>query len=665
MIAGAAALLTSARLPLAMAAQQSEPASSNPVDVILPEKPTDLFSSTFTAELLSRSLLSAAEWHPYPRAAEREAWLQIPKDYADAIVARAEKAKSSEWEVIPATVFLEYKRTGNRSHFEGYYFARRNHLTDLVLGECVESTGRFLDEIVNGVWLVCEETFWGLPAHLFLQRTHPSSGLPDAEEPVVDLFAADTGATMSWIHYLLSAQFDQLNQMITRRIRFEVKRRILDPAFEREDFVWMFREFEGQRHHLGNWTPWIDSNWLTATLLLEPDPDRRKATIVKICRSVDQYIQDYSDDAACAEGPGYWNVSPGSTFDCSTLLSSATGEAGNPLTNPFVRKMLRYIADVHISGPWYVDYGDAPPKMDECGQFLYRIGSAANDETLQEFGAFNVSAAAVRDGVLSEGQGHLGRAFPDLLASAKAVVADKKDALVRDSWYPDLGLMTARIKEGAIDGFYLAMQAAPNQRAHGHNDSGSFIVFHEGNPVFVDIGPEAYTAPRYKFSVQSAYHNLPTIGGVMQSGKSPRYRASDLRYSADDSRSYVSMNLATAYPDEAGIIHWTRTLTLDRVENRIHLNEDFQLQKKVPVQLSFMTPRVPTVGPKGKIVFTAAGTQARDVTLTYDATLVTPTVEKMDFTDDWLVQRWGKTFYRVLLTSAAPADSGKWAIEFA
>jgi len=665
MIAGAAALLGSAHLPFAFAAQQAGTASGNPVSADLPEKPKDLFVSTFTPELLSKTLISASEWHPYPKAAEREEWQQIPAEMASALVARAEKAVGAEWESFPATVFLEYKRTGNRAHFERYYFTRRNRLTDLVLGECVEGNGRFLDELINGIWLACEETFWGLPAHLGLQRTHPGSGLPDVEEPIVDLFAADTGATMSWIHYLLGAQLESLNAMIAPRIRFEVKRRILDPAFTRDDFIWMFHDYKGQRRHLGNWTPWIDSNWLTATLLLEPDPDRRKATVAKICRSVDQYLEDYSVDACCAEGPGYWNVSPGSYFDCCTLLTSATGGAGNPLTDPFVRKMFRYIADVHINGPWFVDYGDAPPKMNECGQFLYRIGTAIGDETLQAFGAFNTSVDAVREGVLSEGQGHLVRAFPNLLASAKAVAAVKRDALVRDAWYPALNLMTARIREGVSDGFYLAMQAAPNQRAHGHNDSGSFIVFHDGDPVFVDIGPEAYTAPRYKFSVQSAYHNLPTVGGVMQSAAKPQYRASDVQYFADDSRAAVAMNLGTAYPKDAGIARWIRTLTLDRVADRIRLDEDFQLEKNVPVQLSFMTPRVPSQGPAGKIVFTATKAQIHDVTLSYDAALIAPTLEKIDLTDDWLVGRWGKTIYRVLLTSVAPTDRGKWLIEFA
>ena len=527
MIAGAAALLGSAHLPIAMAAQQIGAPNGDPANENLPEKPKALFCSTFTPELLSKSLVSASEWHPYPKAAEREAWQQVPREIADAIVGRAEKIKGTEWESFPATVFLEYKRNGNRSHYERYYFARRVRLNDLALGECVEGKGRFLDELINGIWLTCEETFWGLPAHLVLQKEHPGSGLPDVEEPIVDLFAAETGVAMSWIHYLLGPQLEQANAMITPRMRFEVKRRILDPAYARDDFFWMFKEYKGQTHRLGNWTSWIDSNWLASNLLLEPDSDRRKAAILKICRSLDDYLDDYSIDACCQEGPGYWNVSPGSYFDCCALLTSATGGTGNPLTDPFVRKMFRYIADVHINGPWFVDYGDAPPKMDECGEFLYRIGSATNDNTLQRYGAFNASVAAAHGGDFPDGQGHLGRQFPNVLAYAKAVAAEKQDALVRDSWYPDLGLMTARIKEGSADGFYLAMQAAPNQRAHGHNDSGSFIVFRDGSPVFVDIGPEAYAAPRYKFSVQSAYHNLPTIGGVMQSGQRPTYRASD------------------------------------------------------------------------------------------------------------------------------------------
>jgi hypothetical protein len=664
-LTGAAMLVGTARLSFALAALPKKVVNVGPEGTNSPEKPNNLLSSTFTLEVLSRSLISASDWHPYPKASERDAWRQVHKEVADNAVARAEKINGTAWEALPASIFLEYKRNGNRSHFERYFFTRRSRLLDLVLGECVEGKGRFLDEIINGVWLECEETFWGLPAHLSLQRVHPGSGLPDIEEPIVDLFAADAGAVMSWIHYLLGDQLNQLNPMITRRIEVEVKRRILDPALERDDFSWMFKEWKNEKHRLNNWTPWINSNWLTANLLLEPDANRRVAAILKICRSVDQYLEDYSPDACCQEGPGYWNVSPGSYFDCCTLLTSATGRAANPLANPFIRKMLRYIADVHISGPWFVDYGDAPPKMEESGEFVYLIGTAINDSTLQAYGAFNASAAALRGEAVTDEQGHLGRVFPSLLVSAKAIASEKRDALVRDSWYPDLGLMTARVKEDRTNGFYLAMQAAPNQRPHGHNDSGSFIVFHDGNPIIVDIGPEAYTAARFKFSVQSAYHNLPTVGGVMQSSNDPKYRASDLHYSTDDSSASVSMNLGTAYPEEAGLIRWIRTLTLDRKANHVHLNENFQLHNKVAIQLSFMTPCVPTQGPAGSVLLTPPDTSARGVTLSYDSALLAASIEKIGLTDDWLVSRWGKTIYRVLLTSTSPTDGENWKIEFA
>jgi hypothetical protein len=62
-------------------------------------------------------------------------------------------------------------------------------------------------------------------------------------------------------------------------------------------------------------------------------------------------------------------------------------------------------------------------------------------------------------------------------------------------------------------------------------------------------------------------------------------------------------------------------------------------------------------------VFSAAASSVRDISLSYNAALIAPVIEKVDLTDEWLAGRWGKTIYRVLLTSVAPTDNGKWAIE--
>jgi len=181
LLAGAVALLSEARLPSVFAAmRQNGTEGSKPEGVKLPQKPKDLLSSTFTAELLSKSLASASAWHPFPKADDREPWQSLPSDVSEGIVKRAEVVLGTEWASLPATVFLEYKRTGNRSHYEALNFTRRGRLSNLVLAECIEGKGRFVDEIANGVWLICEETFWGVPAHLGLQKA--GTGLPDSTD---------------------------------------------------------------------------------------------------------------------------------------------------------------------------------------------------------------------------------------------------------------------------------------------------------------------------------------------------------------------------------------------------------------------------------------------------------------------------------------------------
>jgi hypothetical protein len=328
--------------------------------------------------------------------------------------------------------------------------------------------------------------------------------------------------------------------------------------------------------------------------------------------------------------------------------------------------MEHYIADIHIANDYYVNYGDAGVKEGPSPELTYRIGSGVGDKVLQACGAFYMPSIVAAS---SGEEDSLVRVVPNILSAEKVRSAQKADALERDSWYPALGLMTARVRAGRSDGFYLAVQAAPNLRSHGHNDSGSFIVFHDGEPVIIDVGVEDYTAKTFSserytiWTMQSAYHNLPTVGGVMQSAAKATYRASDLHYFNDDSHAGLSMNLATAYPEEAGIVRWLRNITLDRKAGSIRLAEDFQLQRKVPVVLSFMTSRVPSQGPNGSVVLSAADRSVHDVSLKYDASLAVPSFEKIVLKDEGLRHTWGESIFRVLLTSTDPTDSGRWTIE--
>jgi Heparinase II/III-like protein len=639
--------------------------------------PQNLLGTTFTESFLNTHLATVDQWHPYPRWSERSAWDAVPSDIRTAFVERAEADQKEGWNVLLATEFLQFKRTGDRSHYDSDRSGRRAMLERLVLAECFEGKGRFTDEIVNGVWLICEESFWGAPAHLSMQKA--GVGLPDITDPIIELFGAETAQLLSWTKYLVGDQLDQVSPLVNKRIVLEAQRRILEPARKRDDFWWMgFQKNPQNIARLNNWTPWINSNLLVTNLILEDDPVLRVAETVRITRSIDAYLNEYWPDAAEEEGPGYYSRSVLGLFDVLSTLESATSNSSDIFTKPFIDAMGRFILNVHIAGDDYLAYGDAHRHAVPPGDMLYRFGKAAHDAQLEAFGAFN----AAKEGLDAtgtaltravNGQSSLLRALPAVLEATEIRGARKEDVLVRDAWYPDFGLMTAREKYGSTDGMYVAVLASNNGRSHGHNDTGNFVIYLDGQPVTIDVGVVAYTAETLWFTgspnrwtiwtMQSAYHNLPTVGGVMQQN-GVQYQATDRKYSSNEDRATYSFNIALAYPKEAGIKSWVRTVTLNRKTDNITLEENFELMHTVPVSLSVITPRLPTVGPSGSITLRLASGQGKDCLLKYNGADIDPKVETINLEDRGLRMSWGPQIYRILLNSKEPVANGKWTYEF-
>ncbi len=634
--------------------------------------PHNLLSTTYPESFLASRLAAYGAWHPYPTWSEREPWDAVPADIRMAIVERAEADRKAGWKALLATTFLDFKRNGNRTRYEADNFGRRAMLQHLVLAECLEGKGRFVDDIANGVWLTCEETFWGAPAHLAAQKA--GVGLPDVTEPIIELFSAETAQLLSWTTYLLGPQLDAVSPLINKRIRIETERRMLKPARERNDFTWMGLGGPRQEHRLNNWCPWINSNLLVTNLILEEDPRLRVLETVRITKSVDAYLNDYWPDAAEEEGPGYYSRSVMCLFEVLGTLESATGNSTGILANPFIDAMGRFILNVHIANDDYVDYGDVHGKAAPSGDVLYRFGKAVHDPQLEAFGAFyaarsgwNAQGAGLTN-ALNENLTSLSRSLPAVLEANEVRAAQQEDVLVRDAWYPDFGLMTAREKAGATAGMYVAVLASNNGRSHSHNDTGNFVIYQDGEPVTIDVGVEAYTAKTFSrerytiWTMQSAYHNLPTVGGVMEHD-GVEFQATDRKYSTNDERATVSFNIATAYPKEAGIRNWTRTVTLDRVRSRVVVEEDFELDSSVPITLSIMTPRIPTADGQGRITMALAAGDGKAALLTFDSAALSPDIEKIVLTDPHLREDWGDQIYRILLKSQ-PVSRGKWSYEF-
>ena len=616
-------------------------------------------SGPWNAARLAAALTRRADWRPYPAARERAPWLQLPPALREAAIRGAEAALGQPWPSLPATVFLEYRREGNRSRYEALWSARRKRVRMLALGECCEAKGRFLDELANGLWLTCEETYWGFPAHLNLQRA--GYGLPDVEEPTVDLFAADTGSLLAWVEYLLGGELETVSPLLRRRLAVEVRRRILDVCWARDDFWWMGIAPHVNRR-MNNWNPWINSNWLTCALLME-DEQRRPAAVAKILRSLDRFLDAYHPDGGCDEGPGYWSHAGGSMFECLELLYSASAGRIDFYNLPLVREIGGYIYRAHIHEDWYVNFADASARTTIAGDLVYRFGKRIQDPLMAAHGAWAVQRSGARVTELTA----IARQLGALFHYEEERKAPGAPPLVRDVWLAQTHLFAARIKGGSAAGLYLAAQGGHNAESHNHNDVGNFILYANGEPALIDVGVETYTAKTFSaqrydiWTMQSAWHNLPTVNGVMQAA-GRQYEARECRHTAGDGAAELSMEIAAAWPKEAGLQSWRRTFKLDRSTGEASVRDAVRLARAAnQVEFNLVTICEVEPGAAGTLILKGGKLRGARVQLAFDPSLAVEIEERA--TDDARLRSvWGATIRRIRLLAKSVGHSGDWTL---
>ena len=617
------------------------------------QDPRNLLTGGLSEQALAAALIPAAQWHPYPTIQDRADWEAVPQEIRAGFIREGQQYLGTTWERIPATVTLQYIRNGNRSNYDALNTRQREKLATLVFAEVFENQGRFLDQIADGIWAICEQTFWGSTAHLGMQRA--GNGLPDVTEPIVELFSAETGALLAWTDHLLEDRLDKASPLLRKRIRAEVDRRLLTPALQRDDFWWMGF---GERKNVNNWNPWINSNWLAAVLLLEADPRRRTASVYKIMRSLDNFINIYPDDGASDEGPGYWGRAGASLFDNLELLRSATNGTVDIYRAPLVRNMGQYIYRVYIKDQYFVPMGDASAKITPDAELVYQFGKRIADPVMQGFGAL----LAQRRGAYRPGSSSPGRILPALFVAREIATAQASEPLLGSVWLADLQLMAARSIPNKAQGLYVAAWGGHNAQSHNHNDVGNFIVYGDGKPVLIDLGVETYSAKTFSsqrydiWTMQSAYHNLPTINGVMQAA-GREYQAKAVSFNETANRVTFSADIASAYPAAAAVERWQRRVTLDRKAPTVELEDRYELKQwKEPVRLNLMTPLSVDTSQPG-----AVHLGGRYV-LTFDGHELHATAEEIPISDEHLRSVWGERVERLVLTTQGTALRGGYRV---
>jgi hypothetical protein len=631
-----------------------------------------MLQQRYSLQDLAGLLIPRADFHPHPTIEDRNAWVALSAPVRSAQVQRAEAYLGFDYPSLPATLFLQYSRMGNRRNYERPHFERRGSLEMLVTAECIEGKGRFLDDIANGIWAICEESYWGVPAHIRVQQA--GNTLPDAAEPTVDLFAAETGNLIAWAWYLLGDRLDGISPVIRERMALELERRILTPLYERDDFHWMGFSLRAGQQRVNNWNPWICSNWLSAVLLMESDENRRRVTVHKIMRALDNFIDPYPADGGCDEGPSYWGKAGASLFDNLELFHSASDGQIDLYAEPLVQEIGRFVYRAHIDSDYYVNFADAPALVYPDGVLVYRYGERIRDPQMMQHGLWLAQRQQLAEwGYGANGdirQNNFQRLLRGLFSLADLPATPVSPPQARDVWLPVIEVMVARDSAGSADGFTVAAKGGHNAESHNHNDIGNFVVYRDGKPLLVDAGVETYTAAtfgpnRYDiWTMQSAYHSLlPTVDGVMQS-PGMDFAAADVTYRADDAVAELSLEMAGSYPPAAKISAWRRTARLERGVGVTISDEYALIAGAAEVTVSLVTPCAVDISQPGLVKLSERaildGRVSGSGLVTYDPSIFNAALETIPLTDERMGATWGSELYRVVLTAKNPAQRGTW-----
>jgi len=596
------------------------------------------------------ALIMNQEWIPYPAYSDRAGWDNFLGDTKEDFIKQGEKQLDYEWKVVKATDYIEYERSGDRNIMQNPYGSNNRAIADLFMAELAEGKGRFIDQLINGVFHSCEMTSWVLSAHLgSAQVSHHS--LPDNKKHVIDLTSGDLSSLLSWIYYYLHPEFNKVNPVISDRLRTELQERTLDTYMNDSSFWWMAFDYKPGMM-VNNWNPWCNFNVLQSFFLLENDKDKLANAVYRTMVSVDKFINYTHEDGACEEGPSYWGHAAGKMYDYLQMLYNGTGGKISIFNEPMIKAMGEYIARSYVGNGWVVNFADASAKGGGDAAVIYRYGKAVNSEVMMQYAAYLNSLSKER---VSAGL-DVFRTLQTLLYRhdmGKVSPVYKSPAY---TWYPETEFCYMTNKNG----FFLATKGGYNNESHNHNDAGTFSLYLNTTPIFIDAGVGTYTrqtfsSERYTiWTMQSDYHNLPKINNVSQEFGS-KYKATEVKF--NPKQMHFSANIATAYPPEASVKRWIRSYTLNN--NSLKIQDNFTLDGAASQfnQINFMTWGEVDITKPGEIIIEVKGEKVK---LSYDKNVFTPYLESIKLDDPRLSNVWGKEIYRVSLNAQKIAISGTY-----
>ena len=477
----------------------------------------------------------------FPSASNRDYWESIAgKD----LITAGEQYLGYEWPMIRATQYLAYQDGGDRLAQETPHFARRKALLNLFLAEIAEYKGRFLPDICDGILAICEESFWGVSAHLYDKKHFPASARTE-KNIVIDLFSGETASLLSIILCVLKDELEAFFPGICDAVEHELHTRIVQPYLTNREHRWI--KGWGKPN---NWNPWIISNICTAFLVCPMPKEDFYRGLELMFREINLYYDVQPADGGCEEGASYWMVAGVMLHEfCHRLYVASDGKV-DLYGDALLRKIGLYETSVYIGGCQFACFGDGSTVLMDASApaTTFMFGKLLGEQSLCSLAA-TWKKAQENTGVLQDRGTRAWREMWTVICRKE--LAEQSD-FVPESSYVLPTLENAFMRSGS---WYYAVRGAKTGRSHGHNDVASFMVYEADKPVLIDPGVGTYTKQTFSWpgrydiwTMQTGWHNLISVNGVEQ--QYDEINGAD-RFETDGTHTAISF--AKSYAPEAGL----------------------------------------------------------------------------------------------------------------
>ncbi len=443
--------------------------------------------TTLSSEEIRRIVHESFGRHPLPYlrdpAVREKAREQAARQgYLDRIA--RDLTPDAPFPVLRRSEFRQFRRTGGRSIYDGLR-GKRHRQIELAAASCWFGDDTHLDYLQDLLWAECDDTWWVSPAH-------------EHHADLLDLRSTMAAREFAIILDLLG---ERMEEEVRTRLTDEIRCRVLETflAPDRQYFWW--------KTTTNNWNSVCHGGICIASMLLEKDPERVAATLALAIRDVQHFIDGFTDDGGCSEGPGYWRYGFGWYVMLAEAIYDYTAGRIDLMASEKIERICRFPLATTIQRGCELTFADAHSGL-QAPATAVRINRFHSVPEL--FGLCPLND----DGTLKLSS------FDDMLVCNGGHYEPLE--LMADSLLPDLGVALVRQRAGDVE-LALGAKSGHNNEHHNHNDVGSFLVYRGGTVFLTDPGGPIYTAKtfsdrRYESVFTNSYgHSTPVINGSLQS----------------------------------------------------------------------------------------------------------------------------------------------------